>query len=95
MAEEQLPLHLEGIVVGLFTGGRGPSVAVFDRAVDVGIPDAAGRGRQILGDAVPQSGDGRAVRSIHLEVSKSSRRTRTAQEELKWQTTPFWSSNVA
>src|SRR5690606_24367914 len=63
----ELPLHLEGVVVNALVRHAGPAVLVVDRAVDVGIPDAARRGGEALGLAVAQAGDGGAVGAVNVQ----------------------------
>src|SRR5690606_9539266 len=67
VAEEQLPLDLERIVVNALVRHADPAVLVFDRAVDVGVPDAARRGGDGLGFAIAQTGDGGAVGAVYVQ----------------------------
>src|SRR5690606_24900154 len=70
VAEEQLPLDLERVAVGVVRGNTGPVRVIIDRAVDVRVPDAARRRRQVLGNTVAQTGNRRAVRAIDLKREK-------------------------
>lgn len=67
MLEEELPLHLEGVVVGVVGGDTGPAILVINRAVDVGIPDAARCGGMRLCFAITESCNGASLGSINLE----------------------------
>src|SRR5687767_5448190 len=56
VAQEQLPLRLEPIVVTLLPGHRGPAGAKIDRLIDVGVPDRARRVAVVLRPALAQAG---------------------------------------
>src|ERR1044072_5419681 len=62
--EEEFPFDLERVVVDALIRHAHPTVALFDRAIDVRIPNTTrGRGER-LRLAVAQARDGRAVRAI-------------------------------
>src|SRR5687768_2684470 len=67
VAEKQLPLDLERVVIDTLIRHRWPAVEIFDRAIYIRIPKTTGRGREMLCHAVPQSRHGSAVRAIDLQ----------------------------
>ena len=79
VAEEQLPLDLERVVVARVRRHLLPGVVEVDRLRDVGVPHRLRRGRARLDAAVGQPGDRGAVRAVDVErhevVAAHARRT--------------------
>ena len=66
VAQEKLPLALEGIVVGVLLRDLLPAFEIVERAVHVGIPNGARGVAVVLCPAVAQTGDSGALGAIHL-----------------------------
>jgi len=95
VAQKQLPLDPEGIVIRAGVGHLGPSPMEVQRLVHVRVPNRARRRVDRLDPALPKARHRKTLGAVHLRVKRSSRRTRTHQELLKWQTIPFSRRNVA
>src|ERR1035438_510803 len=67
VAEEQLPLALEGVVEGVLFGDLLPAFEIVQRALHVGVPNRARRVAVVLRPAVAQAGDGGSPGAIHLD----------------------------
>ena len=65
--EEQLPLGLEGVVVGQIRRHFLPAGVEVDRLIDVGIPDRPRRDAVVLDAAAAQSGHRAALRAVDLQ----------------------------
>lgn len=66
MAEKQLPLDLESIVVFDGIGNFLPALVKVDRLFDVGIPDWFGGGAKRLDPAFPKANGGGSFCSVHV-----------------------------
>ena len=80
VADEELPLDLEAVVVDLRVGHLLPLVEEVHRLLHVGVPHRPRRRHARLDAAVGQAGDRRAVRAVDLEgdevVAAHARRPR-------------------
>src|SRR5450759_4600718 len=67
VAQEKLPLALEGIVVGVLLRDLLPAFEIVERAIHVGVPNGARRIAVVLCPAVAQTGDSGALGAIDLD----------------------------
>src|ERR1035437_3204758 len=67
VAQEELPLALEGVVERVLLGDLLPAFEIVERAIHVGIPNGARGVAVVLRPAVAQAGDSGALGAIHLD----------------------------
>src|ERR1035437_979546 len=67
VAQEELPLALEGVVEAVLLGDLLPAFEIIERAIHVGVPDGARGVAVVLRPAMAQAGDSGALGAIHLD----------------------------